>query len=142
MINIPSTADKLFNIRDYSKIVIFFYPKDNTPGCTSECKDFAKFYTEFKALDFEVCGISRDSLDQHKKFSEKLNLPYQLLYDETNKVCKIFQVLRGKKTGDGVSIERSTFVLEEGNILMQWRKIKVKDHVEEVLKFCQNYKTE
>ena len=117
-------------------VVLYFYPKDNTPGCTLEARDFNAYLSEFKSLGAEVIGISKDSVESHKKFIKKQNLAISLLSDENGKVCEDFGVWKEKsiygKTYMG--IERSTFIIDGGGfIVKEWRKVKVAGHVNEVL---------
>lgn len=118
------------------KVVLFFYPKDNTPGCTREACDFRDNFSEFKKLGVEVFGISRDSAKSHAKFKEKHALPYPLLVDANGDVCAAYGVIDKKslfgKTFLGVN--RSTFLIDEkGNIQAIWRKVSVSNHVQTVL---------
>ena len=121
-------------------VVLYFYPKDNTPGCTAEGQDFATNYPAFQAAGCELFGISRDSLKSHEGFKAKLNLPFDLLSDPEEKACELFGVIKmknmyGKKVR---GIERSTFVLDRaGRIAKAWRGVKVPNHVQEVLAFVQ-----
>lgn len=119
-----------------TKFVLYFYPKDSTPGCTQESCDFRDNIKKFAKKDVQVLGISKDSAKSHLKFIEKYDLPFPLLVDEDTEVCKAFGVLK-KKSMFGksyMSIERSTFIIDEkGKIEAAWRKVKVKDHVKEVL---------
>jgi len=120
------------------KIVLYFYPKDSTPGCTTESQDFRDNYPEFKNLNAEVFGISRDSLTSHEKFKEKQSLPFELISDPEETLCQLFDVMKeksmfGKKY---MGIERSTFIIDEkGMLIFEQRKVKVKNHVKEVLEF-------
>jgi peroxiredoxin Q/BCP len=120
------------------KIVIYFYPKDNTPGCTIETKDFSKLYKQFKEAGAEVIGISRDSVKSHDKFADKLCVPFLLGSDEEGDICQQFgcwveKSMFGKKY---FGIERSTFVIDEkGVIKNEWRKVKVAGHAQEVLDY-------
>lgn len=118
------------------KIILYFYPKDNTPGCSIEAQEFRDKNEEFVNLNAIVIGVSRDSLKSHDKFIEKFNLPFLLLSDENEELCKAFDVLKEKtmfgKTSIG--IVRSTFLInEEGSIEKEWRKVKSSGHAEEVL---------
>jgi peroxiredoxin Q/BCP len=118
--------------------VLFFYPKDNTPGCTTENVAFRDLYEQFQAADTEIYGISRDSLRSHEGFRAKLGLPFELISDPEEKVCEQFGVMKMKqmygKTVRG--IERSTFVIDAtGQIVKEWRGVKVAGHVDEVLEF-------
>ena len=116
--------------------VIYFYPKDNTPGCTQEGEDFRDLYKEFKKLKTEIYGVSRDSLKSHEGFKEKYKYPFELISDPEEKLCNLFNVIKeknmyGKKY---MGIERSTFLInKEGKLSAEWRKVKVKGHAEEVL---------
>lgn len=117
-------------------LVLYFYPKDNTPGCTNESKDFRDQYEQFKALNAEIIGVSRDSLNSHQKFIDKLELPFQLIADTEETLCKQFDVIKQKNMFGkiGFGIERSTFLIDpEGKLIAEWRKVKVAGHVDEVL---------
>lgn len=117
-------------------IVLYFYPRDNTPGCSTEACDFRDNNNNFNDNNTVVIGISRDSLKSHNKFIEKFNLPFILLSDENEEVCNLFNVIKeknmyGKKV---IGIERSTFIINSDGILIkEYRKVKVKDHVNTVL---------
>jgi len=118
--------------------VLYFYPKDNTPGCTTEGGDFRDRHKEFKRLGCEIFGISRDSLKSHEAFKAKMNFPFELLADPDERVCKAFGVMKDKNMyGRKVrGIERSTFVVgDDGKLLREWRGVKVPGHAEEVLNF-------
>ena len=133
---------KEHKLSDYKgkKVVLYFYPKDNTPGCTTEACDFRDNINEITNLNAVVLGISKDNLNSHNKFIEKFNLPFILLSDEDKVVCNLYDVIKeknmyGKKV---LGIERSTFILdEEGNLIKEFRKVKVKGHIEEVLNSLQ-----
>lgn len=117
-------------------LVLYFYPKDNTPGCTNESKDFRDLYAEFKKLNAEIVGVSRDSLASHKKFIDKHQLPFDLIADTDSKVCDLFNVIKEKsmfgKTALG--LVRSTFLFDpKGNLVKEWRKVKVAGHAQDVL---------
>ncbi len=117
-------------------IVIFFYPKDNTPGCSNEVQDFNQLLDQFKDLNCAVLGASRDSKNSHIKFVEKFDLKFPLLSDPEETLCKAFDVIKEKNMFGkiGFGIERSTFILNnKGEILQEWRKVKVPGHAEEVL---------
>lgn len=117
-------------------LVLYFYPRDNTPGCTKEGQDFSEHYSEFAALNADIVGISRDSLTSHQKFKEKYAFPFQLIADPDETLCTIFAVIKMKNMyGKQVrGIERSTFLIAPDSVLIkEWRKIKVKGHVEDVL---------
>jgi len=118
------------------KTVIYFYPRDNTPGCTTEGEDFRDNHTKFRRRKCVVYGVSRDSLSSHEKFKAKFKFPFELISDPDEKLCRLFEVIKeknmyGKKV---MGIERSTFLIDEKGVLIQeWRKVKVKGHVEAVL---------
>ncbi|MHC5225971.1 peroxiredoxin [Ignatzschineria sp. LJL83] len=117
-------------------IVLFFYPKDNTPGCTIEVQDFNLLLNEFKTANCALVGASRDSKSSHIKFSDKFDLQYPLLSDPDETLCKAFDVIKEKNMFGkiGFGIERSTFILnQKGEILQEWRKVKVPEHAQEVL---------
>ena len=122
-------------------LVIFFYPKDNTPGCTLEGQDFRDNYKKFKNLNTDIVGVSRDSVKSHENFKEKQSFPFQLISDPDENMCKAFDVMReksmyGKKF---IGVDRSTFLVNsEGNIVKEWRSVKVKGHVQEVLEAVKN----
>jgi peroxiredoxin Q/BCP len=115
---------------------LYFYPKDSTPGCTTEGQDFAANHAKFKRLNTVILGISRDSVASHEKFRAKYNFPFDLLSDPDETACAIFDVIKEKNMyGRKVmGIERSTFLIDaNGKLLREWRKVKVKGHVAEVL---------
>lgn len=137
--SVSSTGDKAFSLADYSgkKIVLYFYPKDSTPGCTIEGNDFTKLHKEFKKHNTEIFGISKDSLKSHFKFIEKQNYSFELLSDGTEKICNLFKVMKEKNMYGRkyFGIERSTFLIsEDGKLLKEWRGLKVPGHADEVLK--------
>jgi len=137
---LPSTDGATFRVaeRRGRNLVLFFYPKDNTPGCTAEAAQFRDLHKEFARSGCEVCGISRDSIRSHAGFKAKLGLPFELLSDGDEAVCARFGVIRiktmyGRKVR---GIERSTFVIDrEGVLAREWRGVKVPDHAQEVLDF-------
>ena len=138
--SLPSTGSTPFRLsaRRGSKLVLYFYPKDNTPGCTIEGADFRDRYKEFKRAACEVFGVSRDSLASHEKFKSKMKFPFELLSDADEAVCKQFGVMKLKNMyGRKVrGIERSTFVVDaKGVLAREWRGVKVPGHAEEVLSF-------
>jgi len=138
--SLPSTGGGTFKRSDLrgKKLVVYFYPKDNTPGCTVEGSDFRDRYKEFTRAGAEVVGISRDSLKSHEGFKAKMKFPFALLSDADEAVCTLFGVMKmknmyGKKVR---GIERSTFVLDgDGVIAREWRGVKVPGHAQEVLDF-------
>jgi peroxiredoxin Q/BCP len=120
------------------KVVLYFYPKDNTPGCTNETADFRDHHAAFQAAGCEVFGISRDSVKSHEGFKAKLGLPFELICDADEAACAAFGVIKMKNMyGEQVrGIERSTFVIgADGAILREWRGVKVAGHAAEVLAF-------
>ncbi|ANT55942.1 peroxiredoxin [Bacillus pumilus] len=117
-------------------IVLYFYPKDMTPGCTTEACDFRDRHQSFAELDAVIIGVSPDGQDKHQKFKEKHDLPFLLLVDAEQKLSEAFGVWKLKKNfgKEYMGIERSTFLInKEGKLVKEWRKVKVKDHVEEAL---------
>ncbi len=137
--SVPSTAGK-FTLSDHrgKAVVLYFYPKDNTPGCTTETAGFRDAHAAFRRAGAVVAGVSRDSLKSHEGFKAKLALPFELLSDADEKLCTQFDVIRDKKMyGRTVrGIERSTFVIDgTGKLAREWRGVKVPGHVDEVLAF-------
>ena len=137
---LPATGNQTFTLSSNrgKPLVIFFYPKDNTPGCTTEVQQFRDIYSDFKKLNCEIAGISRDSIKSHENFKDKFTLPFELLSDEDESVCNIFGVMKQKiMYGKQVrGIERSTFVLDsKGIICKEWRGLKADGHALEVLTF-------
>lgn len=119
-------------------LVIFFYPKDNTPGCTMESQQFRDLYAEFKKANCEVVGISRDSIKSHENFKSRFTLPYALLSDAEEKVCELFGVMKLKNMygKQARGIERSTFVINrDGKLCKEWRGLKADGHAQQVLEF-------
>jgi len=130
------------DIQEYMKqgkhVILYFYPKDSTPGCTNEGIDFSTKLSEFKAKNCEVFGISRDSLKSHENFKKKYDFNFELLSDPDEIACNLFDVIKMKNMyGKQVrGIERSTFVIDEdGQIIKEWRGVKVNGHVDEVLEY-------
>jgi len=116
--------------------VLYFYPKDDTPGCTTEGRDFAARYDEFRALGVEVFGVSRDSLASHERFKAKLGMPFDLISDPDEKLCRLFDVIREKSLYGRkyMGVDRSTFLVDSaGTLVREWRNVKVSGHVENVL---------
>lgn len=117
-------------------VVIYFYPKDNTPGCTTEGQSFRDLYAEFQALDTVIYGVSKDSLKSHENFKAKQNFPFELISDADESLCQLFDIIKLKKLygKEYMGIERSTFLIDKKGILRQeWRKVKVDGHANEVL---------
>ncbi len=138
---------KPFNLSDYKgkKLVIYFYPKDNTPGCTTESICFRDSYESFQSANTAIVGISRDSLKSHENFARKLQLPFPLISDKEEILCNQFDVMKDKKRYGKISrgIERSTFLLDEkGELVNEWRNVKVAGHVDEVLETVQKLSNE
>ena len=134
------TGGHAFHLSDYKEktIVLYFYPKDNTPGCTTESMQFRDLHQQFKKANAEIFGISRDSFRSHDGFKTKLALPFELISDPDETVCNLFNVMRMKNMyGKQVrGVERSTFVIDgNGKLVKEWRGVKVPGHVEEVLEF-------
>lgn len=137
---LPSTGDENFSLAENlgKNIVIYFYPKDDTPGCTTEGQDFRDHWNDFIERNCIIVGISRDSIKSHEYFKEKMQFPFELLSDVDEVVCQQFAVMKVKNMyGKQVQgIERSTFVIDaEGKLRKEWRGVKVAGHVEEVLSF-------
>lgn len=127
---------RLSEFKDKANIILYFYPKDSTPGCTTEGQDFRDAYAQFQAADTVVFGISRDSLKSHENFKAKQAFPFELLADVDEVACQLFDVIKLKNMyGKQVlGIERSTFLIDKQGILRhEWRKVSVKGHVEAVL---------
>lgn len=136
--SLPATGGKDIAHSDYAgkKLVIYFYPKDNTPGCTQEGQDFRDLYAEFRKEGAEIVGISRDSLRSHESFSEKYGFTFPLLSDSKEQACKLFDVIQEKNMyGRKVmGVQRSTFLLDAKGVLRrEWRGVTVKGHAGEVL---------
>lgn len=140
---LPGNDERNHSLKDYlgKNVVLYFYPKDNTPGCTTEALDFKAHIDDFNNLDTVVLGISKDNVKSHCRFIDKHQLNFILLADEEKQVCSLYDVLKeknmyGKKT---IGIERSTFIInKEGYIVNEYRKVKVAGHVEEVLNYIKD----
>tara|TARA_B110000503_G_C6782925_1_gene264025 strand:+ start:22 stop:477 length:456 start_codon:yes stop_codon:yes gene_type:complete len=140
---LPATSGHSFKLSDYigKNLIVYFYPKDSTPGCTTQGMQFRDLYSELQAASTEIVGVSRDSLKSHENFKAKFSFPFELLSDSEEKACQIFDVIKMKNMyGKQVrGIQRSTFVIDKNGMLIQeWRKVKVADHVEEVLAFVKS----
>ena len=136
--SLPATGDQKISTKDLAGApwVLYFYPRDNTPGCTVEGENFRDHYAKFRRRKVTVLGISRDNLRSHERFKTKFNFPFELLSDEDEKVCTLFDVMKQKNMyGKKVrGIERSTFLVgADGKLVREWRKVKIDGHVEEVL---------
>ena len=143
-IDIPSTDGTPFNTAAVrgKTLIVYFYPKDNTPGCTTEAQDFRDLHDEFVKAGSVVLGVSRDSLASHGKFKAKHALPFALLSDADERLCTHFGVIKDKKLyGKPVrGIERSTFVFDgSGQLLREWRGVKAPGHAQEVLDFVLDF---
>ncbi len=135
---LPSTNKKNFTLKDTlgKYVVLYFYPKDDTPGCTIETNEFNKLLPKFKKLQCEVYGISKDSLKSHDKFRDKYKIKFDLLADEELKVLKKYKVWKKKKFmgREFMGVVRTTYLLDKkGRILKIWNNVKAKDHAKEVL---------
>ena len=134
----PATGGKTVALSDYpgKRIVLYFYPRDNTPGCTQQGQDFRDNIRKFRARNTVILGVSRDKLSAHEKFRSQQKFPFDLLSDEEEKICNLYGVMRDKNMyGKKVrGIERSTFLIDETGVLRkEWRKVKVPGHVAAVL---------
>ena len=133
-----STGDKRVRLKDYrgQNVVLYFYPKDSTPGCTTEGQDFRDLHAKFRRQKTVIFGVSRDSIASHEKFKAKQSFPFELLSDPDEKICRKFDVIQ-EKTLYGrkfMGVERSTFLIDaDGKLRQEWRKLKVKGHAAEVL---------
>lgn len=139
--SLPASDGNMFHSQEHLPLVVYFYPKDNTPGCTTEGQDFNRLLPEFQAAGYTVVGISRDSVKSHQNFCAKQQFQFLLLSDADENVCRQFDVMKLKKLygKEYMGVERSTFVLNEhGEIVREWRKVKVNNHAQEVLTAIQN----
>lgn len=140
---LPATSGHTFKRSEYlgKTLVIYFYPKDSTPGCTTQGMQFRDFYSEFEAANTEIVGVSRDSLKSHENFKAKFSFPFELLADTEELACGIFNVMKMKNMyGKQVrGVERSTFVIDKNGVLVkEWRGVKVDGHVQQVLDFIKS----
>jgi len=138
--SLPATGGPDFSLTAQAGkvVVLYFYPKDSTPGCTSEAQQFRDLYPQFVAVDAVILGISRDSVKSHENFKAKQSLPFELGSDADEAVCNVFSVMKMKNMyGKQVrGVERSTFVIDRNGVLRrEWRGVKVPEHAEEVLAF-------
>ena len=135
---LPATGERSLNLADFKgqPVVVYFYPRDNTPGCTKQGQGFRDHYAAFQAQGCEIIGVSRDTVASHEKFAAKQEFPFPLLADTDEKLCNEFDVIKeknmyGKKV---MGIERSTFLFDsKGKLVQEWRKVRVPGHVEKVL---------
>lgn len=133
-----ATSEQVISNQTYKdkNVVIYFYPKDSTPGCTTEGQEFRDNYKKFKKYNTEILGVSRESIKSHENFKSKQNFPFELLSDPDEKVCKAFDVMKMKSMygRQYMGVDRSTFLVnDQGKIIKEWRSVKVKGHVQEVL---------
>jgi len=140
---LPSTGGKTFKLSEHlgKTLVIYFYPKDSTPGCTTQGQQLRDHYANFAAANTEIFGISRDSIKSHENFKAKFEFPFDLLADTEELACQLFGVIKMKKMyGKEVrGIERSTFIINtEGALIREWRGVKVDGHIPEVLAFVRS----
>jgi peroxiredoxin Q/BCP len=138
--SLPSTGGSTFHLSSFRgrKLALYFYPKDNTPGCSAEGADFGDQHRAFQRAGCEIFGVSRDPLKSHERFKEKMKFPFELLSDPDEAVCRQFGVMKQKMMyGKQVrGIERSTFVIDSNGVLVhEWRGVKVPGHAQEVLNF-------
>lgn len=143
---LPATSGNTFKLSDFlgRYLVVYFYPKDSTPGCTTQGMQFRDAYADFKQANAEIIGISRDSVKSHENFKAKFSFPFELAADTEEVACSIFSVIKMKNMyGKQVrGIERSTFVINpEGIVVREWRGVKVDGHALEVLTFIQSLST-
>ncbi|WP_297572842.1 peroxiredoxin [uncultured Deefgea sp.] len=144
-LTLTGTGNVVFDTANLSnqRFVLFFYPKDSTPGCTTETSDFRDLYPQFLAANCAIFGLSRDSLKSHENFKAKLVLPFDLISDPDEIACEAFGVMKLKNMyGKQVrGIERSTFVIQNGIIIQEWRGVKVPNHAAQVLAVVQSLPT-
>jgi peroxiredoxin Q/BCP len=138
--NVPATGEKSFRLSDLRNktVVIYFYPKDSTPGCTTEAQQFRDLHPEFVKAGCVILGVSRDSIRSHENFKDKQGLPFDLLSDADEQLCSQFSVIKEKKLYGKLvrGIERSTFVIDgEGRLRREWRGVKAPGHAQDVLNF-------
>jgi peroxiredoxin Q/BCP len=140
---LPATSDKTIQLSDFlgKYVVVYFYPKDSTPGCTTQGMQFRDAHDDFQQANTDIVGISRDSVKSHENFKAKFSFPFELLADTEEIACGIFGVMKMKNMyGKQVrGIERSTFVINpQGELIREWRGVKVDGHAQEVLTFIQS----
>ena len=138
--SLPASNGNTVSLEDFKgkNVIVYFYPKDNTPGCTTEACSFRDSFEEFQSSETIILGISKDSIKKHNGFIEKHNLPFLLLSDEDGKVCEDYGVWQLKKMmgKEYMGIVRSTFLIDkDGNLVKEWKAVKVNGHIEEDLEF-------
>ncbi len=141
-IEFSATSNKTINLTTLhgKNIVIYFYPKDNTPGCTTEGQNFRDSFDDFTEINTVILGVSRDSIKTHENFKNKHSFGFELISDTDEILCNLFDVIKQKKLygREYLGIERSTFLFDiQGELVKEWRKVKIKNHVDEVLNFIQ-----
>lgn len=141
----PATGDKIISLKELvgKKVVLYFYPKDSTPGCTTEGQNFRDAKAKFTRLNTVILGVSRDSIKRHENFKAKQDFNFDLLSDEDESLCQQFDVIKLKKLygKEYIGVDRSTFLIgEDGKLLEEWRGVKVKEHVDAVLAACKAHK--
>jgi thioredoxin-dependent peroxiredoxin len=137
-IELDATSQQSINLAKIKNkhVVVYFYPKDSTPGCTTEGQDFRDNFKEFEKLNTVIFGVSRDSIKSHERFKEKQEFPFELISDPEEELCKAFDVIKLKKMygKEYLGVERSTFLFnKKGKLVEEWRKVRVKGHVDQVL---------
>lgn len=144
-IELEATSDKKINLSTIKStpFVVYFYPKDSTPGCTTEGQNFRDLYPQFKKLKCAIFGVSRDKIKSHENFKAKQEFPFELISDPDEALCKAFDVIKLKKLygREYMGVERSTFLFDsKGKLAAEWRKVKVKGHADEVLQSVKDLK--
>jgi len=139
----PATGNQDISLSDFKgkNVVLYFYPRDSTPGCTTEGQNFRDYIRDFDNANTVILGVSRDSIRRHENFKAKQSFPFELLSDEDESLCKQFDVIKLKKLygKEYMGVDRSTFLIDSaGKLVQQWRSVKVKGHVEEVLAAVQS----
>ncbi len=137
-IELDATSQQSINLAKIKNkhVIVYFYPKDSTPGCTTEGQDFRDNFKEFEKLNTLIFGVSRDSIKSHERFKEKQEFPFELISDPEEELCKAFDVIKLKKMygKEYLGVERSTFLFnKKGKLVEEWRKVRVKGHVDQVL---------
>jgi thioredoxin-dependent peroxiredoxin len=137
-IELDATSQQSINLAKIKNkhVIVYFYPKDSTPGCTTEGQDFRDNFKEFEKLNTLIFGVSRDSIKSHERFKEKQEFPFELISDPEEELCKAFDVIKLKKMygKEYLGVERSTFLFNnKGKLVEEWRKVRVKGHVDRVL---------